>query len=339
MSDSEHFWYVLNYIAPVVSRNNSLNKYVDRFNASFGTSVEVFAPTFIEMVREGDKLKVVEKPLLYHYVFIKTDIEHVKRFCNLFEGFSFVLDRASEKRYLTISDSDINSFRIIAQFYGNRLPYYKTECIELEEGDEVEVIDGDFSGLKGTFISRKGSSKGNIIVSVSQTLASIAYDIKPEHVRILRFAKNSKRAYDQIDAIVPKLLHALRKYSGNERLSAAEISPLAVFCRRFEVVRLDNSKMQAKLMAMLMAANKILGNNAGYEEARAQYEKYAGRLTNRWTLALIYLLQALTGESDSFKKGYDLMKAEGEKASKFQQALKAEYEYHLNNGFSGINDR
>ncbi len=330
MSDNAPAWYVLNYIAPGVTRNNTLKNIVGKFNASFATQLEVFAPTFIEMVQDGSNLRVVEKPLLYHYVFVKTDIDHLKKLCSLFDGFSLVLNRTGENRYLTLSEEEMNSFRIIAQFYGNKLPCYKTDCIELEEGDEVEVVDGEFAGLRGCYIPRKGSSKGNIIVNVSYTFASIAYDIKAEHIRILHFAKNSKRAYDQIDAIIPKLFTALRKHIHNERLSTAEISPLAVFCRRFEVTNLENSKMQAKLMAILMAANKILGNQEGYANAKRHYDKFASGITNKWTLGLIYLLQALTeGASDMLAKGYKLIEEETATESRFQKALRAEFNHYL----------
>lgn len=120
-------------------------------------------------------------------------------------------------------------FQIIAKAYENRLPYYSLQDIDLESGDLVEVVNGDFPGLVGTYIPRPKSKSGNIVLRVDQNLGTVAYDIKVSDVRVIEFARDSKRAYDQIDAFVPRLLKALRAQHDGDRMSGALVAQLSVF--------------------------------------------------------------------------------------------------------------
>lgn len=211
----------------------------------------------MELVRKDGKARMVEKPLLYHYVFVRGTTDEIKKLCSLTAGFSFVLNRGGNGRYVTLTDESMKSFMTIAQCYGNRLPCYQTSTLELEEGDEVEVLDGRFAGLRGTYVPVKGATSGNILVAVAGNLAAVVYDVNTSFVRVLRFAKNTKRAYDQVEAFVPRLFTALRKYHLGESLTTAEISPVSAFCRRFESVKIDNGKLDAKMQMLLMAANRL----------------------------------------------------------------------------------
>jgi len=268
---------------------------VDRFNAATSAGIEIFAPTFVEMVHKNGKVKMLERPLLFHYVFANGDMASVKSLCRHVGGFSFVMNPDGEERYATISDASMEAFKTIARFYGNRLPCFVADRVEFEEGDVVQIVSGDFAGLTGTYVSRKGASRGNILVAVTQKLAAVVYDIPAEYVRVLKFAHNSKRVYDHIDACVGRLLPALRVYHSGGRLSARTVEQLTVFCRRFGTVKLDNNKVEAKLQMLLMAANILLGDMQGYREAEARFGRVATAITNRRTLALKCLLQGVTG--------------------------------------------
>lgn len=283
-------WYLLNFIAPAMRRKEMLTRRIQLFNSTNGTDLKVFAPEIVEAERRKGEIHFVSRPFIYHYIFVHGSLDQLKRLCGAGEGLSFVINRnpsTSEGRYQTISDSAISAFRIIARAYSNRLPYYHPTDIQLLEGDEVEVVSGQFTGLKGTFIARKGTQNGHIVVQANQQLGSIAYDIKADTIRILRFAKDSRRAYDQIDAFVPRLLEALEAYRADRPLTPAQSAPLHIFTRRFSATEIPGAKLDAKLQALLATAHRILGNESAAEEARARYEKRLPHVTNPRTRELL----------------------------------------------------
>ncbi|MDE6805695.1 MAG: hypothetical protein K2J05_02685, partial [Muribaculaceae bacterium] len=198
-----------------------------------------------------------------------------------------LVSAASSARYVSLSDAEIQAFRIIARAYSNRLPYYRPTDIDLIDGDEVEVVSGPFAGLKGTFIARRGTPHGNIIVNATGQIGSIAYNIKADTIRILRFAKDSRRAYDQIDAFLPKLRAALKVYRANQSLTPAQAAPLNIFTRRFAVTDIPGAKLDAKLQALLAVANEILGNREAAAQAMERYRKRLPHVTNPATIALL----------------------------------------------------
>ena len=202
---------------------------------------------------------------------------------------------ASSARYVTVSDADIQAFSIIARAYSNRLPYYNPADIDLLDGDEVEVVSGPFTGLKGTFITRRGTQNGNIVVAATSQIGSIAYDIQADTIRIIRFAKDSRRAYDQIDAFIPRLLDALETYRADRPLSPAQAASLHVFTRRFAVTEIPGAKLDAKLQALLTVAHEILGNPQESAAARARYENRLPYVTNPRTLHLLHEIIPFNG--------------------------------------------
>ena len=320
-------WYLLNFIAPAIRRSEILDTRIRTYNTIHNTDLRVFAPQVVEAQPAPDGgLRIIKRPILYHYIFVQGPLPHVKRFCSEGEGLSFVLrhpdalpsserissastraekisaeenpsastsagaklvSAASSARYVSLSDAEIQAFRIIARAYSNRLPYYRPTDIDLIDGDEVEVVSGPFAGLKGTFIARRGTPHGNIIVNATGQIGSIAYNIKADTIRILRFAKDSRRAYDQIDAFIPRLLDALEVYRANQSLTPAQAAPLNIFTRRFAVTDIPGAKLDAKLQALLAVANEILGNREAAAQAMERYRKRLPHVTNPATIALL----------------------------------------------------
>lgn len=228
--------------------------------------------------------------LTFHYVFVRGAIEQIKQLCHMSNGFSFLIDRCSKERYAIISDKDMASFKNIARAYKNSLPYFPLEDIDLEEGDLVEVISGDFPGLIGTYMPKAKSNVGNIVLNVYNKVGTIAFNVKASDVRVLEFSKKCTRANDQIDAIIPQIYIALQLYNEEKELPPKLAAKLSVFCSRMGEVKINNRKLDAKLQTLLFAGNYILGNIEDAEKAKAKFEKLKGSVTNKWTLAFISLV-------------------------------------------------
>lgn len=322
-------WFVLNHIKLTNAKAATPQSEVAKFNTINNSSIELFAPTFVRMVERNGKPVRKDEPLTFHYVFVRGTTEDVKQLCSLPNGFSFVLNRGSESRYVTVSDKNMADFKAIARAYSNSLPCFSPDDIALEDGDLVEVVYGDFPGLTGTYIPKKGGKTGNIYIAVSHDLASVVYNIRAEYVRVLEFAKGSKRAYDQIEAFIPKLFKALRLYAADEPIPAPILSPLVIFCRRMSAVRIDNPKLDAKLQALLMCATHILGDTDGHAAATARFARRRNAITNPWLQALVLLLQATTTHNPALLHDGLALLSTLTPTSSTHHLLLSEYTHHI----------
>lgn len=293
-------WFVLNYFSPVSSRKEaSAENCIDNFNRRLGTDLKLFCPTFISYRQVKGERKKVDRPLVYHYTFVRGSLPVIKKLCAENNNFSFVLNKSAEDRYAVVDDITMENFRKVSAKYSNNVPFYPLDGVELADFDKVQIVEGDFPGLVGYYSSQKGSNAGRIILEITQDMGTVIYDVKAKYVRILEFSKNFKRAYDIIDAFLPKLYEAIKKHRREEQLSENDISSLHSFCRRMECCKLNNPKIDAKLQAILVMANKILGNEKAMAEAEARYEKKKASVTAPTTKALVTLLLGLAHDDTS----------------------------------------
>ncbi|MCH5230091.1 MAG: hypothetical protein J1F12_08900 [Muribaculaceae bacterium] len=271
-------WFILSFIpASLTIARKKPEEWINKFNERNNSDLRIFAPRFVKY-NPKDK-KSTELPLTFHYVFVKGDINTIKNLCASNLGFIFVLDKTkTEQRYAIIPDEQMLSFKIIASRYSNSLPYYSLENIDLEEGDLVEVIDGDFPGLRGRYFPNPKSTNGKIVIRVSQNLGTVAYDINVKSLRILEFSKKSRRGYDQIDAIIPHLLKAREKAEAGIPLDSKEITRLSLFFRRMECVKPSGNKMDLKLLNILLEINRVLGYIFKEAHLQARLEKKLQRV-------------------------------------------------------------
>lgn len=326
-TQNQSTWYVLNHISP--NGKDTSTKAVDKYNSINNTSLEIFAPTYIVKNNVNGEIKYRTANLTFHYTFVKGTFEQIKSLCAQPNGFSFLIDRGSSERYATIDTKTMAAFKTIAKAYQNCLPYYSIDNIDLQDGDLVEVIKGDFPGLIGTYMPKPGASTGNIILNIYNNVGTVAFNVKATDVRILEFAKTTTRANDQIDAFVPQLLKALRHFDTDEPLPQQLSAMLMTFCGRMELVKLTNRKLDARLQILLYAANFIIGNT---EQAAVHLEKYSQlkeSVTNQWTKALIALIRSVLHSDKRLMEPFIPLTTESTKLSKAQTMIADEYRHYL----------
>lgn len=320
-------WFVLNYID--TSLHNSAEKTVVNFNTFYDTTLEIFAPTYVVREEKNGEIRFRDAHLTFHYVFVRGTLQQIKLLCSQQNGFSFLIDHGSTQRYAVIDDTHMAQFMTITRAYNNCLPYFPLNEINLEDGDLVEVVKGDFPGLKGYFMPNPKSKTGNIILRVFNKVGTIAFNVNASDVRILEFSPNSTRANDQIDAFVPNLLAALRLFRSGKPLPIPLAAKLSVFSGRMEDASMHNRKLNAKLQILLYAANIIIGNHAGAQKALAKFNRVADSVTNEWTRALITLILAVTSSDFPLISETYAHISSLQASSKARKDLMREFEYYV----------
>ncbi len=329
LESDEKQWYVLNFVNK--SGNQSLKDVIDKFNRD-GHSLELFAPIIRSAQFINGKIRYVERLLTFFYIFVKGTLDEIKELCGRQDNeLSLLINRSSPNhRYAIISDDAMENFKIIARAHTNTIPFFNINDIELSEGDVVEIVEGDYAGLKGIFIPRARSNKGNLVIAATADMGSVLWDVDAKIVRILEFAHDTRRQYDLVDSFIPKMLPILRKFHAEEALTEKEKSQLNVFNQRMGIVSPANPKAEAKLLAVLMCVQFILGDMAGYRCTKQRFEKHRSALTNIWSMALIELMLSVAhNDMPRLEEAYNSIKNSVDKLTNTQIQLLEEFQHYI----------
>ncbi len=324
---AERNWYVLNFFR---QGSSSPKKYIENFNKE-GHAIELFAPIIRPATVVNGKIEYREKLLTFYYIFVKGTLEEIKELCmRPNNNLSIMIDRSSASRYGIISEAEMNNFKIIARAYENEIPFFNIEDIDLDEGDIVEVVGGKYDGLRGTYVPKARSNKGNLVIAATPGMGAVVWEIDAKIVRILEFAKDSRRQYDLVDSFIQKLLPILRKFHSHERLNDKEKSQLNIFNLRMGVVAPASHKAEAKLLAVLMCVQFILGDMASFVETQKRFYRRKSAITNIWVVALTELLiSAASNDIARLKAAYESIKDSSDNLTHMQAQLLEEFRYYL----------
>ncbi len=325
----EKLWYVLNFINR--SGKPSPKIHIDSFNRE-GHDLELFAPIIRPAHVVNGRVRYFERLLTFFYVFVRGTFDDVKELCVQQDNeFSLMIDRSSScHRYAVISDDAMENFKIFARVHTNTIPFFNIDDIELNEGDIVEVVDGDYAGLTGTFMPKSRSSKGNLVIAATAAMGSVLWDIDAKLVRILEFAPDTRRQYDLVDSFIPKLLPILRKFHAAESLTDREKSQLTVFNKRMGVVAPSSRKAEAKLLAVLMCVQLITGDMDGFSCSRQRFERRRTALTNPWTLALTELMLSVAlNDMSRLRTAYESIRGTSDNLTDTRLLLLDEFKYYM----------
>lgn len=269
-------WFVLNYVP--ISLANTRKKaqdWVDSYNASYHTNLQLFAPTFFEPVSKNGRKEIKRKPLVYHYVFLNGEPSVVKDFCSKRFGFSFVVTNTGggRKEHATISDRAMENFRKIALYYSNSLPFYPLDNVDLEDGDLVRVVEGPFAGLEGYFFPKARSAYGRIVLQIAKNIGTAVFDVSTKYIQIVQFSKNSKTKHHVLERFLPKFREIEKKYNEGLPLDEGDIATLTLFIRRMSLVHLDRRPAEQRLSQLLLDSARIVGDTETETLALARLSK------------------------------------------------------------------
>ena len=159
---SEDRWYAI-YTHPRAEKQV--------YNRLLEAGIEAFLPLQKTYRQWSDRKKLVEKPLLSSYVFVKT---WAKNFPVVYKVYGVVKFVSFEGQPVPIPQNQIDNLRLLI----NSDAEIEVTGEKLEKGDSVEVISGSLVGLTGELISIGGKKRvlvridkldQNIIVTIPVT--------------------------------------------------------------------------------------------------------------------------------------------------------------------------
>jgi transcription antitermination factor NusG len=137
--------------------------------------LEVFVPTILTTRVYSKKIKKVEKPLLYNYVFVKSNKSTYLNVLTHEHVLGFV--RVGKDKVRPITPVEMDILRRIVELDPLLI---ETEHKSLEVGNIVEVIRGQLYGLRGKLVQRQGKRK--ILIEIEGLDQSIAITVEEEDI-------------------------------------------------------------------------------------------------------------------------------------------------------------
>ncbi|MBO4803322.1 MAG: hypothetical protein J5503_02130 [Muribaculaceae bacterium] len=296
-------WYVLSARDGI----NDLEEQFERLSRARirrgNTPVEYFMPTCVEMSTLFGTARMRRRKLLGNYIFVRDTYKNILEAKQVVESMWLLPhpDRKDgEHEFMTISDHEMDLFKAVARAYANELPCYPIGMVDLEEGDKVEIIGGDFDGMRGTLQCSQGRNGGKVLMAIGNLFVIATPDIKPQYIRILEFGKGNRHPYRQFEAHLPRAIQALRhKYLNNTGgLTTEDLAAMSVFKGRYEALRpatINLASQHATLMLMSCAALEDHENTRQWlNYCRELLLKVKSETQRAWQLAFMF---AATGEA------------------------------------------
>ena len=168
LSDSEERWFA-------VYTKYKCEKYVVDQLARQGISA--YVPLITKTKKYSSRVKTNIVPLINSYVFVHIKKEDYVRVLQSEYVFTFVKQR---KNIISIPDEEINLLKMIV----GEMEHLEIGGILYEKGDEVEIIGGDLTGIRGQLVSKDG--KNSFVVQLVSIGMQLTMTIDKSNLRLLK---------------------------------------------------------------------------------------------------------------------------------------------------------
>ena len=237
--------------------------------------IHFFLPTAKQVVRRGAKDVVVEKPLLFSYIFIRTDETEAIRFADKHDGIAllrFHVEGGQPGPYIIVPEVQMNGFIYAVEQYGEKIPLVSPTAAMLAKGDKVRILCEPFLGVEGILEAKQGKDGGRVIIRIGDVLALPTIEIEAKFIEVLEFAKKGKHLYKKLDSFEPRLRKAFDLFIWDKPLTPELRDHLSSFTRRFANLNIAAVNARARFLSMLMLAYALLGQR---DEATQTYHLLA----------------------------------------------------------------
>lgn len=268
--------------------------------------IRLFAPTFVKATESPTATAMRwESPLTCQYMFLRATLRELQEFrayCPLVNPVADLGARGTSAQppapstpipYLTLSDRAMDNFRRLAATLRYRIPIYRPGEIDLARTDEIEIIGGQFAGLRGRLLRQQGVNGGTVVFEIGNRLVASVANVNPRYIKVLAFAPGRKNAYELIDRFIRlRLRPALELWLSTGRTPLHPLTPegaaVAALTARYGDTRITSPKLRAKLAALLQLSFTMMGDTAQADRHRRQLIADLPAVTNPVTLTLVH---------------------------------------------------
>lgn len=269
--------------------------------------LDYFVPMLDEKTLVNHELKNKPRPFCFNYVFIKGSLNYIWQFRETYPTFNLLRDRGRETGYLFVPDKEMEMFRFIVNAYNGHVPYFAADKKLLEAGDRVRVIGGQFKGIEGTLITRRGKDGGRVALNVCNRIAVPTLDIEPENLEIIAFAGDQRHLYLKLDSYHPRIRLAIRHFWLDGSLDTKDKEAIELFLRRYGKVEVESEKIRGRYLAYLLMSHLVLQHKAAVDYYIRECTAHIRYITNTVTRAFIFLaLYAATNDDGNLKMAKSL---------------------------------
>lgn len=306
LSDPElQQWYVL-------SSSDSVKSLEQQFDALSALrvrrgahAVEYFLPTCIIQTSLFGKPSARRKKMVENYVFVRDTHVGVLEIRESIKSL-WILPHPDKSqvthRYMTIGDKEMDLFKAIAKAYDNELPCYPMDAVDLEDGDKVEIVGGEFDGMTGTLRCSQGRDGGKVLMPIGNLFVVATPAIRPQYIRILQFGKGNRHPYRQFEAHLARAMQALRHLRGDGAspgmLTVDDVAAMTMFTGRFEALQPATVNIASQHATLMLMSYSALGDTTMAARWRTRcillLSKIKSDIQRAWQLTFMY---AATGDT------------------------------------------
>ena len=307
-------WYVLSAKDSIRSLERQFNAVSALRERRGDTRVEYFLPTCVERTSLVGAPAIRRRKLVGNYVFVHDTYSNILEIKAIMESLWLLPHpdhNQGDHRYMTISDENMAIFMAIANAYANELPCYPIDMVDLEEGDKVEIVGGDFDGLCGTLQCSQGRNGGKVLMAIGNLFLVATPDIGPQYIRILQFGKGNRHPYRKFESHLPRAVQALRHSQGldGERgLTTEDIAAMTVFTGRFEALQPATVNIASQHATLMLMSYAALGDHIHIAKWNLRCREILSRVksdTQRaWQLAFMF---AATGDEALYRQAQSII--------------------------------
>lgn len=139
--------------------------------------IGAYVPLISKTKRYASRLKTHQVPLINSHIFVLIKKHDYVRVLQTEYVFSFIKQR---RNLIHIPHDEIDILKMIV----GEIEHVETGEITFEQGDEVEIIAGNLTGLKGKLIENKGKNK--FVVELNNIGIQLMMTIDKNSLRRLR---------------------------------------------------------------------------------------------------------------------------------------------------------
>lgn len=227
--------------------------------------IEFFLPTVHQVITKDGKEESKEKPLLFSYVFMRTDERKAVEFTAANTGITMLRDHVPGGHpgpYMIVPDREMESFIRAVGYYTDNIPFVSPTPDMMVKGDRVRILGGPFKGVEGLLESQQGKDGGRVIVRVADLVAIPTIEIDPSLIQILEFAPSGKHLYKKLDSYDPRLRKAI-DYRLDGRPIPTELSDhVQIFIRRFSELKVYALNARVRFLCYLLLSYALQRNES-----------------------------------------------------------------------------